>query len=118
RRSGLLCDCHRHPGSRRARSRRGRRSTVVRRGPPHPLGCATMTPAELAVLIRGLAVDVFTEHDLDPSVLPDEVVVERPRNPEHGDYATNVAMQAAGRAGAKPRDVAGWLVDKLAEADG
>ena len=77
-----------------------------------------MTPAELAALIRGLAVDVFTEHDLDPSVLPDEVVVERPRNPEHGDYATNVAMQAAGRAGAKPRDVAGWLVDKLAEADG
>ncbi len=77
-----------------------------------------MTPAELAALIRGLAVDVFTEHDLDPSVLPDEVVVERPRNPEHGDYATNVAMQAAGRAGAKPRDVAGWLVDKLAETDG
>lgn len=77
-----------------------------------------MTPAELAALIRGLAVDVFTEHDLDPSVLPGEVVVERPRNPEHGDYATNVAMQAAGRAGAKPRDVAGWLVDKLAETDG
>ena len=77
-----------------------------------------MTPAELAALIRGLAVDVFTENDLDPSVLPDDVVVERPRNPEHGDYATNVAMQAAGRAGAKPRDVAGWLVEKLAAADG
>ncbi len=77
-----------------------------------------MTPAELAALIRGLAVDVFTENDLDPSVLPDDVVVERPRNPEHGDYATNVAMQAAGRAGAKPRDVAGWLVDKLAATDG
>ena len=77
-----------------------------------------MTPAELAAPIRGLAVDVFTENDLDPSVLPDDVVVERPRNPEHGDYATNVAMQAAGRAGAKPRDVAGWLVDKLAATDG
>lgn len=77
-----------------------------------------MTPAELAALIRGLAVDVFAEHDLDPSVLPEEVVVERPRNPEHGDYATNVAMQAAGRAGAKPRDVAGWLVEKLSAADG
>ena len=77
-----------------------------------------MTPAELAVLIRGLAVDVFAEHDLDPAVLPDEVVVERPRNPEHGDYATNVAMQAAGRAGAKPRDVAGWLAEKLSDADG
>ncbi|WP_448851146.1 arginine--tRNA ligase [Corynebacterium sp. 335C] len=77
-----------------------------------------MTPAELSALIRAAAVDVFTEHDLDPAVLPDEVVVERPRNPEHGDYATNVAMQAAGRAGAKPRDVAGWLAERIGEAEG
>lgn len=77
-----------------------------------------MTPAELSALIRAAAVDVFTEHDLDTGVLPEQVVVERPRNPEHGDYATNVAMQAAGRAGAKPRDVAGWLAERIGETDG
>lgn len=44
--------------------------------------------------------------------------MERPRNPEHGDYATNVAMQVAKRAGTKPRDLATWLADALAAADG
>lgn len=77
-----------------------------------------MTPAELSALIRDVAVAVFTDHDLDTGVLPETVVVERPRNPEHGDYATNVALQAAGRAGAKPRDVAMWLADALRAADG
>ena len=42
------------------------------------------------------------------------MVVERPRNPEHGDYATNVALQAAKKVGASPRELAAWLVDSLA----
>ncbi|MFI9414762.1 arginine--tRNA ligase [Nocardia gamkensis] len=77
-----------------------------------------MTPADLADLLRSTAAKVLVERGLDPAVLPDEVTVERPRNPEHGDYATNVAMQVAKRAGTKPRDLATWLADALAEADG
>ncbi|MEU2091622.1 arginine--tRNA ligase [Nocardia beijingensis] len=76
-----------------------------------------MTPADLADLLRSTAAKVLVERGLDPAVLPDEVTVERPRNPEHGDYATNVAMQVAKRAGTKPRDLATWLADALAEAD-
>ena len=37
--------------------------------------------------------------------LPRELKVERPKNPEHGDYATNVAMQLGKRAGMNPRAV-------------
>ncbi|UGT69762.1 arginine--tRNA ligase [Nocardia gipuzkoensis] len=77
-----------------------------------------MTPADLADLLRSTAAKVLVERGLDPAVLPDEVTVERPRNPEHGDYATNVAMQVAKRAGTKPRDLATWLADALAHADG
>ncbi|MFG3620494.1 arginine--tRNA ligase [Nocardia sp. NPDC047654] len=77
-----------------------------------------MTPADLADLLRSTAAKVLVERGLDPAVLPDEVTVERPRNPEHGDYATNVAMQVAKRAGTKPRDLATWLADALAAADG
>ncbi|MBF6227962.1 arginine--tRNA ligase [Nocardia abscessus] len=77
-----------------------------------------MTPADLADLLRSTAAKVLVERGLDPAVLPDEVTVERPRNPEHGDYATNVAMQVAKRAGTKPRDLATWLADALADADG
>ena len=62
---------------------------------PASIGLQVMTPADLSQLIRAVAVDYFTEQQLDISVLPQEVTVERPRNPEHGDYATNVALQVA-----------------------
>lgn len=73
-----------------------------------------MTPADLASLIKETATGVLTAHDLDTSVLPDQVVVERPRNPEHGDYATNLALQVAKKAGANPRELADWLAQALA----
>lgn len=72
-----------------------------------------MTPADLSQLIRQAAVSVLTEHDLDASVVPETVTVERPRNPEHGDYATNVALQVAKKAGTNPRELASWLADEL-----
>ena len=77
-----------------------------------------MTPADLAELLRGTAAAVLTEHGLDPAALPATVVVERPRNPEHGDYATNLALQVGKKAGANPREFAAWLATALAEADG
>jgi len=52
-----------------------------------------VTPADLAELLKTTAAAVLTEHDLDTSTLPATVTVERPRNPEHGDYATNLALQ-------------------------
>ncbi|WP_431236955.1 arginine--tRNA ligase [Mycolicibacterium aichiense] len=77
-----------------------------------------MTPADLAELLKNTAAAVLTEHDLDIAALPATVTVERPRNPEHGDYATNVALQLAKKVGANPRELAGWLAAALAEADG
>ncbi len=77
-----------------------------------------MTPADLAELLRRIAAAVLTEHGLDAAALPETVTVERPRNPEHGDYATNLALQVAKKAGANARELAGWLADALAAADG
>ncbi|MFI6775853.1 arginine--tRNA ligase [Nocardia sp. NPDC050412] len=76
-----------------------------------------MTPADLADLLRATAAKVLVERGLDPTVLPDEVNVERPRNPEHGDYATNVAMQVGKKAGTNPRALATWLAEALATTD-
>ncbi|MDJ0362965.1 arginine--tRNA ligase [Rhodococcus sp. H29-C3] len=73
-----------------------------------------MTPADLAELLRATAAKVLAQRGLDVSVLPPTLTVERPRNPEHGDYATNVALQVAKKAGANPRDFAGWLAEALA----
>ncbi|MBY3989719.1 arginine--tRNA ligase [Rhodococcus fascians] len=73
-----------------------------------------MTPADLAELLHATAAKVLVDRGLDASVLPAKLTVERPRNPEHGDYATNVALQVAKKAGANPRDFAGWLAEALA----
>ncbi|MGY2063564.1 arginine--tRNA ligase, partial [Nocardia gipuzkoensis] len=77
-----------------------------------------MTPADLADLLRATAAKVLVDRGSDPSVLPDEVKVERPRNPEHGDYATNVAMQVGKKAGLNPRELAGLLAEALSAAEG
>ena len=77
-----------------------------------------MTPADLAELLKSTAAAVLAEHGLDASALPATVTVERPRNPDHGDYATNVALQLGKKVGANPRELAGWLAAALAEQDG
>ncbi|OFT61437.1 arginine--tRNA ligase [Corynebacterium sp. HMSC05E07] len=76
-----------------------------------------MNPEDLSALIKDTAAAVLTEHELDASVLPETVTVERPRNPEHGDYATNLALQVAKKAGTQPRELAQWLADALAGND-
>jgi arginyl-tRNA synthetase len=77
-----------------------------------------VTPADLAELLKTTAAAVLQEHGLDTQALPATVTVERPRNPEHGDYATNLALQLAKKVGVNPRELAGWLADALQEVDG
>ena len=77
-----------------------------------------MNPADLAELLKVTATAVLAEHALDTAALPPAITVERPRNPEHGDYASNLALQLAKKVGANPRELAGWLADALAQADG
>ncbi|VEG57084.1 arginyl-tRNA synthetase [Mycolicibacterium aurum] len=77
-----------------------------------------MTPADLAELLKSTAAAVLAEHGLDAAALPDTVTVERPRNPEHGDYATNLALQLGKKVGANPRELAGWLAAALVAKDG
>jgi arginyl-tRNA synthetase len=77
-----------------------------------------VTPADLAELLKITAAAVLAERGLDVSALPASVTVERPRIPEHGDYASNLALQLGKKVGANPRELAGWLAEALAQADG
>ena len=43
------------------------------------------------------------------------IVVQLPKNPEHGDFSTNLAMQLGGELGKNPRDIAQILAEKLIE---
>ncbi len=77
-----------------------------------------VTPAALADLVRSSAVRVLADRGLDHSALPERVTVERPRNPEHGDYATNLALQVAKKVGLAPRELAEALADVISNTDG
>ncbi|MEV6640362.1 arginine--tRNA ligase [Amycolatopsis sp. NPDC051371] len=77
-----------------------------------------MTPAALADLVRSSAVQVLAARGIDDAVLPEQVTIERPRNPDHGDYATNLALQVAKKAGLKPREFAEALGAAVSADDG
>jgi arginyl-tRNA synthetase len=77
-----------------------------------------VTPADLAELLKTTAAAVLAEHGLDTAALPETVTIERPRNPEHGDYATNLALQLGKKVGVNPRELAGWLADALTATSG
>ncbi|MGZ5404648.1 MAG: arginine--tRNA ligase, partial [Nocardioides sp.] len=53
-----------------------------------------------------------------PDGVPATVTVERPREKGHGDYATNVAMQLAKKAGTNPRALGELLASALRDTAG
>jgi arginyl-tRNA synthetase len=65
------------------------------------MSTAEQLRSALAAVVDGLGV-------------PDaEIQLERPRNPDHGDWSTNVAMVLAGRLGKPPREVAAMILERL-----
>ncbi|MGY1638483.1 arginine--tRNA ligase [Geodermatophilus sp. SYSU D00742] len=71
-----------------------------------------MTPEQLRDVVRTAVAAAVERGELSVEV-PADVLVERPKNPEHGDYATNVALRLAKAAGRPPRAVAGVLAAGL-----
>ena len=76
-----------------------------------------MTPEALSALLVAILSQLESEGKISGD-LPTEVVVERPKNREHGDWATNLALQFAGKLGTKPRDLAELVAEKLLGSDG
>jgi len=48
---------------------------------------------------------------------PDSITLERPKNRDHGDYATSIALQLAKSAGKNPRVIAEIIAAELAGVD-
>jgi arginyl-tRNA synthetase len=77
-----------------------------------------LTPADLSAAIVRILAALQSSGKLGAGELPAEVVVERPKNRDHGDWATNVAMQFAGKFGMNPRAFAEILAAELSNLDG
>ncbi len=71
---------------------------------------------EIAQLLKEAVSKAQGAGDLPPFELP-PVIVEQPQREEHGDYATNLALQVAGRVGMPPRQVAEVIVKHLPPAE-
>lgn len=76
-----------------------------------------VTPETLADAVRTCLLQAVEAGELTVAV-PAAVTVERPRNRDHGDWSTNVALQLAKPAGLPPRQVAELLAARLREVDG
>ena len=77
-----------------------------------------MTPADLSNCIL-LALEKLQQSGVLPAGdLPSAASVERPKNRDHGDWATNIAMQSATGFGMNPRDLAQALLAELSLVSG
>ncbi|MBI3648134.1 MAG: arginine--tRNA ligase [Actinobacteria bacterium] len=74
-----------------------------------------MIEERLLALIRAAVEAVGPSLGLEPP-LP-EPALSIPKQKEHGDFATNVAMVLASRSGGNPREIAAALVAALPDAD-
>ena len=75
-----------------------------------------MNPAELTATLLELVRSAAGERAGEISA--GDVALERPRNRDHGDWASNVAMKLGKRLGLDPRALATELAAALAEVDG
>lgn len=79
-----------------------------------------MTPQELALKLREILLELVQEQALalEESAIPENILVERPKSREHGDWASNIALQLAKRAGTNPRALATLIAQKLELVEG
>ncbi|MBP6685616.1 MAG: arginine--tRNA ligase, partial [Leucobacter sp.] len=80
-----------------------------------------MTPQELAHALAQILAANFSARGGDAAeiaVTEQDTQLERPKNREHGDWASNVAMKFAKRIGTNPRELAQELVVEIEKIDG
>ena len=76
---------------------------------PASLSAALLTIVRSALEARGAS---------DTSIELADVALDRPKNRDHGDWASNIAMKLAKRLDVNPRELATELATHIAELDG
>lgn len=71
--------------------------------------------AEAADKVRAALQALIAAGELPQDLALDGIEIQEPRDPGHGDLASNAAMALAKRAGRKPRDLAELIAQRLAD---
>ena len=72
---------------------------------------------QLAAQIQAAIAEAFARGEITGEV-PTSITLERPKNRDHGDYATSIALQLAKAAGKNPREIATILQSAIASISG
>ncbi len=80
----------------------------------------TMTPSDLSRVLFGILAPIAERRREGASAELTEtmVTIERPKNRDHGDWASNIAMKLAKSLGVNPRELAIEIATELHKADG
>ncbi|GAA4196862.1 arginine--tRNA ligase [Microbacterium oryzae] len=79
-----------------------------------------MNPDSLAAALLAVLTPIVERRRPEESfdLAAGDVAFERPKNRDHGDWATNIAMKLAKRLGANPRELGQEIADALAAVEG
>jgi len=76
--------------------------------PPHQLLAGAILESVKAAILKG-----ELPAELSSNAALDEITIERPKNRDHGDYATSIALALAKSAGKPPRQIAEIITNSL-----
>ncbi|SFR87107.1 arginyl-tRNA synthetase [Agromyces sp. CF514] len=82
-----------------------------------------MTPDDLSRALFDLVTAMVERRrqagaEVELALSPEQILLERPKNRDHGDWASNIAMRLAKPLGSNPREIATELAAGLAGVDG
>ena len=102
-----------------AQSRRSHRGARQPGNLPAPVELLLVTPAELSAQLLAIVSGALQRRGADASSLSlGDVKVERPKNRDHGDWASNIAMKLAKQVGVNPREFALELAEGIRSIEG
>ena len=77
-----------------------------------------MNPADLSAAILSVVTTIVVGRGGSQELTVADVQLERPRNRDHGDWASNIAMKLAKPLGVNPRELAQEIATGIASIDG
>ncbi|HUH52950.1 MAG TPA: arginine--tRNA ligase [Microbacteriaceae bacterium] len=77
-----------------------------------------MTPQELSSQLLPILTEIISARAPEIKVSESDVALERPKNREHGDWASNIAMKFAKKVGTNPRELATEIADRVVALEG
>lgn len=79
-----------------------------------------MSPESLSAAVLAVLAPIAAERrpGEEFALTASDIVLDRPRNRDHGDWASNIAMRLAKQFGVNPRELAQQIADGLTSVDG